>query len=120
MPIECSLAWTTKNRMLCPCCLEELNCANIVFADSLAVCPLCALPGNRFVRAECLRLLRTVVASNQWASYRRLLLFTPSRHPNKPLQLVRRNESDAWLLNPIGEAEQPVADENPIAGGSPV
>jgi len=120
MPIGCSLTWTTKHQTLCPSCLERLHSANIVFCDNLAFCPLCSLAGNRCVRNECLRLFRSALASNHSATYRRLNFFTPSRHPNKPLQLVRRNEPDGWLLNPEYEDYLPAPDDYPVGGGSPV
>ena len=114
------LSWTTKRPTLCPSCLEELTDASIVFCENLAFCPLCALPDNDRVRDHCLRIFHAALSPDQWATYRRLNFFTPSRHPRKPLQLVRRDGVDSWLLDPDSEDLPSVVDDNPLAGGSPI
>lgn len=120
MTVQTELAWTTTRPTLCPSCLEELNSANIVFVDNLAFCPLCAHPDNARVADECLRLFNSTLSPDHWAKYRRLLFFTPRRHPKLPLQLVRADGPDGWLLDPEPENNSSVVDDNPISGGSPV
>lgn len=128
---QCSLSWTTKNPTLCPMCLEVITNDNIVFVEAVAFCPLCALPDSDCERDRCLRVFFQALASDHWATFRRLHFFTPSRRPRKPLQLVRRNDADDWLLDPDTDyaypdlwaacAEpEPVEDNNPVGGGSPV
>ncbi len=114
------LYWTTRNDVLCPCCLEELRSDSIVFCDNLAYCPLCSLPRHARNRAICLRIFRKALASDHWASYRRLRFFTPGSHPNNPLQLVGSAGDDAWLLIPGLEVVPPAVADNPLCSGSPV
>ena len=120
MKLNCRLDWTTTRPTLCPSCLEELNSANIVFHQNVAFCPLCCLFDNRGVADDCVRIFSSTLAPDHWAQYRRLLFFTPRRHPKKPLQLVRAGDADDWLLDPQPENHSPVTDDNPISGGSPV
>lgn len=118
--LELDLAWKTRRQTLCPSCLEELNSDNIVFRDNLAFCPLCALDDNHRAIDACLQLFSSALSPDQWASYRGLLFFTPTSHPQFPLQLVRRNGGDSFLLDPLSDAVLPSQDDNPVAGGSPV
>lgn len=118
--IPYDLAWTTTRPTLCPGCLEPLISANIVFRDNLAFCPLCALPDNHRVIDACLRIFSSALSPDHWAEYRGLLFFTPTSHPEQPLQLVRTGGPDAWLLDPLADDLPLFPDDNPVAGGSPV
>lgn len=132
MPLPLTLTWQTINPPLCPCCLEELTNDNLMFDHNTAFCPLCVLPRMDRPRFDCLCLLRDAVAQDHRATYRGLHFFTPSRHPKQPLQLVRTNSPDDWLLDPDsdlcglatdlvgGFAPRQTVDDNPVAGGSPV
>ncbi len=125
------LTWTPINPVLCPGCLKVLANDDIIFRDNLAFCPLCALPRSDLVRDTCLRVFNSALAPDQWASYRGLSFFTPSRRPGVPLHLVRRGSPDDWLLDPDTDYDCPdlwtgspdpdsVIDDNPAAGGSPI
>ena len=120
MTIQIELSWTTKHPTLCPCCLELLCSDNIVFYDDVAFCPLCVLPHSDDVRDECLRFFSHALSPNHWAAYRGLHFFAPSRRPKVPLQLVRRNSPDDWLIDPDSDFATLTEDDNPVAGGSPV
>lgn len=118
--LECDLSWKTRRQTLCPSCLEELNSDNIVFRDNLAFCPLCALDDNHVAIDACLRIFNSSLSPDHWASYRGLLFFTPGSHPKLPLQLVRADSPDSWLLDPLSDRLPLFPDDNPVAGGSPV
>jgi hypothetical protein len=118
--LECDLAWKTRRQTLCPSCLEALNRDNIVFRDNLAFCPLCALDDNHRAIDACLYIFSSALSPDHWATYRGLLFFTPTSHPIQPLQLVRRDSEDSWLLDPLSDNMLPSQDHNPVAGGSPV
>ena len=120
MMLDCTLTWATQRPTLCPACLEDLDSGNIVFHKNVAFCPLCAHDSAAGRRDACMRFFREALSPDQWASYRRLLFFTPSRRPRKPLQLVRRDDADGWLFDPDTDYNNPAEDTNPVAGGSPI
>ena len=129
--LRCTLTWTLRNRPLCPACLEVLSDAAFIFRDNVAFCPLCAQPSWDRIRADCLRVLSDCIGPDHVANFRGLEFFTPCRVPRVPVQLVRADGPDAWLLEPGVDAGPPprktsfspivrVMDDNPPGGGSPI
>lgn len=94
-----TLTWTMEANPLCPSCLEELSDAAFCFCDNIAFCPSCASDHFARIRDDCLRIINHSFPQHHFTTFRGLDFFTPRRLPKLPIQLVRPDGPDAWLLD---------------------
>lgn len=87
----------TKNP-LCPCCLEELNHANVVFVAGTAICATCNASEFDDCVVMCLHVLRYGLRGHHKSTHRGITFFTPRDRVPCGLQLLEAHPDRARFL----------------------
>ena len=93
-----------RNDPLCPICLEQIDFRNIKFAYDTAWCATCAENTQDHNQHLTAWILANIIDPRHNTNARGIILFTPTRKPPHPVQLLPAHGDQEWLRKDNREA----------------